>query len=56
MNLYLHINKHVLQQWQWTVFPGRQTSTEWRYTNIISNILLKQNFLELKACQTKRPR
>ena len=27
--------KHVLQHWQWTVFSGRQTSTEWRETNII---------------------
>ena len=30
--------KHVLQHWQWTVFSGRQTSTEWREINIIFNI------------------
>ena len=30
--------KHVLQHWQWTVFSGRQTSTEWREINIILNI------------------
>ena len=48
--------RHVLQHWQWTVFSGRQTSTEWRETNIIFNICLKQNFHELKTCKTKRPR